>query len=632
MLTVARPILLVLLAAFAAPCSFGAVPAEKLLAPDTLGFVSVPNWPAAAAALRQNSLGQLWADPAMRPFREKFQARFKAEALDPLEKELGVNLPSLAELFQGQVTLAFTATPPDSQPGRSSGFILLADTGGKSAQLSTNLARLRKQWVDAGKQVKPIKLHEHEFSLLVFSPAELARILDRILPNPEATNAPAPPSKPFNAEWTIGQSGSLLIVSDSAREVDKVLTRQAAGGPSTLAEQKEFAAEAGVWREAQVYGWVNFRAVMERVVAGPPPGAPGAEDKETVSLGQLLLALGFGGLQTATVSLNESSAGSSVVLRVKAPEAARAGLFKTLNLESKDSSPPPFVPADAIKFSRARLDLPKMWGNLETMLAEASPPAASFLKFIIATAGKDQDEKFDLREKLIARLGDDLISYDKSPRRGASAAAEAAPSLMLVGSRNADQVAVAMKALAGLLPPQSTKYKEREFLGRPFYSVTMPRTQDDGRVVGESVWCYAAGRSYVALSSDAALVESYLRNLEGTSRSLRDQTGLAEAAQKVGGMNTGYFSYENTAETARVFFEAAGKTSLNAAAILGAMKLGGRFGLGQEGGLLSWGDFGLLPPYERVAKYFYLDASSLSLDPAGYTYRFFAPTPPALRK
>jgi hypothetical protein len=605
---------------------------DKWLAENTLAFVTAPSWEAASAAFQQSSLGQLLADPAMRPFKERFQNRFTEEVIVPLEKEMGLNLSRHAELFQGQVTLALTATPPDSRPDQTIGFLFLADTGGHSKQLASLLTSLRRKRADAGKPLKQVRIHQTDLQVMRFSPTAAMRTLDKILPDPDAgkeTTEPDPAPAP-DLEWTLGQFGSLLLVSDSAKEMDQTLGMLREGGAPALADQKSYAADTALFAQAQVYGWVNAKAIMARL--GRDAASPKPEGGTSVSRATLLQALGLGGVETIAFGLRGSAEGTSMQLSVRVPTAQRKGLFKILNLEAKDSGPPPFVPSDALKFSRLRLDLPRVWADLEATLAEVSPAAASFLRFMLNTAGKSHDEKFDLRQRLLARLGDDVVIYDRLPRGGAAREDETAPSVVVVGARNPEQTVMAVKAIADFLPPETTRFKEREFLGRTIYAVTLPRTLADGSVVPGTAWSYAAGGNGMAFSSEAAFVEDYLRQVAGAPAPLRERPGLAEAAQKVGGLNTGFFSYANTAESARAFFESARKDSFNAAAIVGSMQVGSWLGLNRQNGFLAWGDLGVLPAYERVARYFYLNVSTLNQDAEGYSYRFFAPTPPGLRK
>ena len=626
----------VLAGVLAAGASRAALPPERMLAPDTLAFLAVPSWKAAAAAWRSNALGQLWADPALRPFREKFQARFKTEVIRPLEQQLGLELGVLDGLIQGQVTLALTATPPDGLPAKSTGFLFLADAAGATHALSTNLAAWRRKWAESGRQVKTLAIRQVEFSVLSLSLNEITAALDRVLPELEAGDArdPATPRKPVTVDWTIGQAGTLLVVSDSAREVDRLLAMLGTNPPPSLADGKLFAADASLleMRDSLLYAWLNGKTVLEHLAPALPGGpAATADGAAPLSFGQIAQTLGLAGLQSAALALRESPDGTRVSLHLRVPETMRAGLFRLAALEPKESGPPPFVPDDVVKFSRLRLDLPRGWNSFEALLAEVSPPAASFLRFIIATAGKDKDEKFDLRQQLVARLGDDLMSWDKLPPQVPPRSGAAPAATILLGARNPDQLFEVIPALTGLLPPEITKSKESEVLGRKVRSVTLPRTQADGTLAPGPAWNYAATGGYLALSGDSALLQEHLRHVESAPHPLRDRPGFAAAAQRVGGLNTGCFSYENTGESARLFFEAAGRESFNAASLLGLLKLGNTLGLGRGGGILSWCDFGLLPPYERVSSYFHLNVATLSLGPQGFTYRYFAPTPPALR-
>jgi len=45
----------------------------------------------------------------------------------------------------------------------------------------------------------------------------------------------------------------------------------------------------------------------------------------------------------------------------------------------------------------------------------------------------------------------------------------------------------------------------------------------------------------------------------------------------------------------------------------------------------EWMDFSLLPPYEKIAKYFYFTVYAGGSSVDGLTFKMFAPVPPALR-
>src|SRR5271156_5121558 len=83
-------------------------PAESLLPSDTLFVVTAPDCAALRAALHQSPQWLLWNDPAMKPFHDKFMAKWDEEFVAPLERDLGVSLGDFADLPQGQFTFAVT--------------------------------------------------------------------------------------------------------------------------------------------------------------------------------------------------------------------------------------------------------------------------------------------------------------------------------------------------------------------------------------------------------------------------------------------------------------------------------------------------------------------------------------------
>ena len=94
------------------------------------------------------------------------------------------------------------------------------------------------------------------------------------------------------------------------------------------------------------------------------------------------------------------------------------------------------------------------------------------------------------------------------------------------------------------------------------------------------------------------------------------------------GPGSSLFGYENQAETARIWFEMLKKDSgvaTNAAAAATA------FIPGANQALKDWLDFSLLPPYEKISKYFYFTVYSGSASADGLTFRLFAPVPPGLK-
>ncbi len=297
------------------------------------------------------------------------------------------------------------------------------------------------------------------------------------------------------------------------------------------------------------------------------------------------------------------------------------------------------MPANTVNFERWRFDGPKTWTALEKILADLSPQSVEALGLIFETAqakAREKEPGYDLKQALFGNLGDDLIVYEKPPRGQTPAEPGSPPSIALLGSPNPEQLAAAFQALLVILPSADAA-TEREFLGRKIRSVPLPASLPLP-LAESSAWAarpaslhYAASRDYVALSTDASLLEEYLRSNETQGKALREIPGLAEAAQKVTGPGTAFFGYENRLETTRAAFEA-----FRADPAPSTQGRAGSFWLALLGmaapqqSVRAWLDVSLLPPFARVGKYFHFAVSGASASVDGLTYKVFFPVPPAM--
>ncbi len=633
------------------PASAAAVPGpEKLLPDDTLVLLTVPDFSKLRDLGKKLPQVQCWNDPAMKPFREKFAAKWNEECVQPLERELGVKLDDYTGLLQGQLTLAVTQNGWQGQDDQMPGLVLLLDSRDRSGQLKKNLADLKRKWVDAGRRVRTEKIRDVDFTIVPTSTNDIPPTLQKILPrrNPvqELGDDKQPKNPPASDELVLGQFESLLLVGNSAKALEKVVIRLTGGTVPVLGDTAAYQANhLAMFREAPIYGWANAGALVDLFLrqAAEKKENPDAPNPFDLKPDKIISALGLKALKTVAFSFQESNDGGLFQLFVGAPESSRQGIFKLLAGEPKESNPPKFVPADAIKFQRWRLDGQKAWATLEKTVGDISPQWLSGINFLLDTANtaaRDKDPEFDIRKNLIGSLGDDLISYEKAPRGTSTAELRSPPSIFLIGSPQPERLAAALKSVLVYLSQQAgAPPQEREFLGRKIYSVPLrpmgPPAGGGSAPSAGSVLNYAAGGGYVALSADASMVEEYLRSSESDARALRDTPGLAEAAQKVLGPGTSLFGYQNQAETLRSFFEALRQApaSTNNSAAAGGLGLL-QAGLGVPGtaqAFKGWFDFSLLPSFDKISKYFYLSVYGGGATADGLMLKAFDPAPPGLK-
>lgn len=618
-------------------CRAETPPPEKLFGPDTLALFTNPNCSQSRRAFAQWPVVQFWNDPAMKPFRDKFTTRLREDLLQPMEKEFGIKFSDYTGLVQGQISLAVTQNEWGKTPGKEPGFLFVLDAGDKSPDLTNALAGFRKKWTDNGKQLRPETIREVPFHAFIFSSDDLSKTLNKVFPDPEAgyeNLEPAKPKKPAKKrEWLVGQSGSLLICGNNSADIEQLLARQSGTTLPTLADDTLFATtHAGQFRESLSYLWVNLRTIVGTIEKSARETKEGQSDNPAggPSPSQAINVLGLTSLESLAFGLIDRPNGEFFTGTLWTRGGSPKGLLKLFAFENKDAAPPAFVPGDVVKFTRWRIDLQNTWNTVENTLTELAPQMAGVLKLLIDNAGKDKDPNFDLRQNVLANLGDDVISYQKAPRGEKLDDLNSPPSLVLIGSPRAEKLAAAVSALSSLLPQKSPRLKEREFLGRTVYSMALPPTPGaDGKETPKNL-TYVASGSYVALSTDTAIVEEFLRG--EPSKSFRDIPGLNEAAQQVGGMNTGLFGYENDQENMRSTLNILKKEAGTLSDLFQSSPLAGRLGVDEaEKTLKDWLDFSLLPPFDQIAKYFHFSAYSLQSNDNGYSFKAFSPHPPGLR-
>lgn len=605
------------------------LPAEKLLPDDTLVFISAPDCAKLRTTFASSAQGQFWADPLMKPFKDNFLKKFNSDVVAPLEKELGVKFADYQELAQGEIALALTQNGWEGKDDDSLGFVLLLDSKDKKDKLKTTLADLKKKWIDANKELKTTKIRDIEFTTLITTDEEIGKTFEKIFPSKEDELPTDEKKTPKKIEITVGQSESLLIVGNTTKPIEKILARQAGGLVPALADHPIYQANrAALLNGADAFAWVNLKPILDLMIKG----SANAESTNPLAPkpDKLIGALGLGGLKSAVLSYRNSNEGGMIHFFVGIPEGERRGIVKLLAAEAKDSAPPSFVPADVVKYSRWRLDLQKTWNGLESMLSEVMPAATGAFKMVFDYAGKDQDPNFDLRKELIGNFGDDVVTFERAPKGNTLAELSSPPSLFLLSSPNPEKLAIAFKiGVSSLGGQQGPEFKEREFLGRKIYSAGAPGGLALAGSTPQKRLHFAGSGGYLAVSSDVAILEEYLRSNDNKPKPLSETPGLNELAQKVGGMGTGLFGFENQGEQVRAALETV-KKDPSLAELFATGPIGSK--LTDASKFKEWCDVSLLPSYDAISKYFYYTVYAGTFDASGFNLKFFSPTPPQLKK
>ena len=577
------------------PALAKAPPPYKLLPADTVAMITAPSANALRAALKEFPLAQFWNDPAMAEFAAVVEKSIKEKFLAPMRERAGGENPGeFLLLAQGQVTIGLTMPPKGKQ---EPGILLLIDSGKMADALAKKMeearAKLReKDRVIVERDIRGVKFYS--------------------VKRPEGDEA----IRRRGPEFHIGLSGTLLVAGNSPDEIEKLLVRQAGGGAPALEKHPAFARRLKTqFRDASVYGWLDFAAVLETIMdsldkpegPGDGPGQPNPD--------QILGALGFKDLKSISFSLSGDLFSGELFLEV--PERGRRGLFAMMTPDPENATPPAFVSANVASFTRLRYSPAKIWKTLEDILLELSPEAGQVIGFL-EKAMQAKDPQFTLKEGFIETFGNDFISIAMPAKGEKLEDIVSQPSIYMVASKKPALTLKSIRNLISFASPDAPK--EREFLGRTIYTYELLAALGRGGEAPKIHLTTSAG--YLVISADTELLEDFLRGPQDDNlRPLSAVPGLKKAAAKVGGLKSGVMIYDDGKEIFRSAFRVLRKNPDAIKQIEEALPP-------RRGGDpvdLSWLNFKLLPEFEKVEKYFPFALLGLTSGADGLSFKAYSP-------
>ncbi len=569
---------------------------EALLPAETVLVMAAPDYASAKKHFKASASGLFWDSAEFKLFRKKLADGFEANVLAKIEEELAVDFEAFEEMASGPVALAVVA---GQAAGEEPALLLLLDAGRKSATLRRTLSRLERDWRKDDREVSETEIGGVDFTTVR---------------DPEG-----------DRQVHIGRVGAQLVVGTKSAQIEGVLARLNGKGAGALAGNPAFAADHGaVLRGADFYVWANPGAVLPQLLDNLPDGA-----EVGIDFGEVVGALGIDGLGTLAMAYSERPDGAHSELFIGLPKAKRKGLFGLLETKRADTSPPPFVPANVGAFSRWRLDMDAAWKNLEKLLLELSPDVANMVEFTVGLLGKDKDSNFDFRKSFLNNFGDDLIVYQMPPKGTALNDIGAGPMVVLVKSPNPDELIKGVGAVPGILPPplNEAAMLPRRLGDHTVYSFELAEFPDPS--TGELVkmeLLLAARNGYMAAATDADLLQAFLDGKTNGGLARRD--GLVAATALVGGMDSGFFGYQNDRDMVLSTMDTLRDNADQFDMIFSMIPTDG-FG---EVSLSEWLDFSLLPTGSKIAKYFDFTVYGAETDDRGISLKTFSPRPATLKR
>lgn len=446
-------------------------PVERALPPSTLAFLKVENAQQLREAFAQTQAGQLLADPAMKPLKDRF-AQLLEQPSQQLQQAVGVTIPELLELPQGQLALAIVARDNKEMPVS---ILVVADAGENADKM--------QEVMDRATQAA-----EKEGNAQVSTEDAQGTQLHIIRDEDDAKSD-------TGLVWA-RKGSSFYLGSDTAAVKD--LLQNAAGRPQSLAGGELYGEIAKrVDRDAQVFWFLDIaQAIALATQAASENGANGEQVAAQLQILGLNSIKAVGGSFSFHVG-NYDSLGK-VFLYSPGPST---GLVKIFQMPATDLKPPAWVPASAASYQSISWDLDAAWTAIGELVDQFAP---GVLDQVARGLAGPNGQGLDLKRDVFGPLGDriTLVSDFKKPITEKS-------QRILLGI-SLDDAKAFQNTLNKVFELTNASPKERTFQGTKIYDFEIPA--EFGEMSGlTGPISLTIARDTLFVSSDPALLEQVLR-------------------------------------------------------------------------------------------------------------------------
>ncbi|MEK6234506.1 MAG: hypothetical protein N2C14_07320, partial [Planctomycetales bacterium] len=351
---------------------------ESLFPQETFVYFSIRNAPGVARQWKRSQLGKLLADPSMKPFGDHLRKLIRERWSDAGAK-LGLTWDDLRQLPVGEIAVGII---PDAA-GKSSA-VFLADVTGNEQQTQTALAKAGKGLVDAGAKRKTLAvggLQAVAFDLPKNRGVVLYFIKDGLLVVSESTRT----AEGILKRWNGDGKGSLKSASEYQRVVRYCEQRRPGMKPDVAWFVRPPSAA---------------KARRARLAAAPPTTKTKGDFLTLLEQAGFAQIRAIGAFHNFDLERFDSFYRLAIVAPGSPAKAMRMLKFPT----GGNHEPLVWTPEQVSSHSRFNWKVAEAFDGFGNVFdAYLKEPGA--FEDILQSMKEDEEDPFDLRGELVARLG-----------------------------------------------------------------------------------------------------------------------------------------------------------------------------------------------------------------------------------
>ncbi len=413
-----------------------------------------------------------------------------------------------------------------------------------------------------------------------------------------------------------------LIASFAGADVVKFVVAQIRGTDSpTLADDSDYASSLAAIRPYRDVGlFLNIKKFVEMAAA----------DDENGQAVNLVRNLGFDNVKTLCVSLGVARLGgefSSVKFFLKV-DGDKRGIFRMLEFESAPVRVPQFVSLSSYSALFVNLDIKAAYDELVKIVSSFSPQTAAVFYIPLLPTGDDGQPGIELKRDILGHLGSQIV-FTENIDRPITDKTGKAKWLFAVATTNPRSLEKSLSTLHSKFIAPNVTEASRELLGHMIYIIDVPSLlrlgpSASGKVPMQEASNQPASRvpAFAFTITQTHLVfgtvdtvEQAIRTLESSSAESVVSASWFNAAKSAVPSVVGLAVLEDGVTSAEMLWRELKKLAEEESKSGGGQREVS-VGLGMDGGLIprpymkqeGLVDFGLLPPFDVVRKYFSLSA------------------------
>jgi len=421
-----------------------------------------------------------------------------------------------------------------------------------------------------------------------------------------------------------------LIVSANLENLKFVIAQAKGASSPTLADDDDYNATlraVGGSGEGRIDIYVNIKQIVKTAAAQDEAG----------KIKQIIANLGLDNVTSFGFSIDVASGpggttSGEALLKI---DGAKKGICKLFEVESAAIKVPPFVPSSASALSFVNLNMSKAFDELVKILSSFSPQIAMMVHMPLAPPSTQGEPPLTLKAGIIDHLGSQIIVAQSMGESSGGARAAAAQPDSLVALAVSDRSALEKTLLSvhsNMIAPGKPDAR-RELLGHTIYLVEvggmLPGFGPAAISPMQAPLATAAPQmpklaftvtdTHLILASEDA-VEQAIRTLSsGGGESVASTRWFSRAKASIPSA-VGLAGLQDTAASSEFVWSAL--RQMNQAGGAAAMTPAGMLPQMMAKPVADLFDFGLLPEFEAVRKYFGLSASYGIARQDGFFFEF----------